>query len=173
MLQLMPSVSTDHLIPAQGYVLNDNVDTIMKLYWEFMEHDIDIFHLTGALLFYVERNGVEEGPIPFLPPIVEVSREPDGRTLCLINDGMHRISAARRINSNINIILASGVPQEYPYYAHPLEGGWSSVEELDYIPEGYQKKKYRDPERYKDLFRMFNEVFEGIQKSRPTITPVT
>lgn len=171
-LQLKESVPTDLLIPAQRYVLNENIETILELRKQFDRQGINIFRLDGAIFFYIERNGVVEGPIPLLPPIVEEARDAQGQTFWLINDGMHRVSAARRCNSPINIILAENVPTEYPYYAKPLTNGWSGVEELEFIPEGFVKKEYTDPVNYKSLFRDFNEVFSGIQTSRASV-PVT
>ena len=168
-LQMVRSVSTDLLIPAQRYVLEDNVNTILELRRQFSDQGVDIFHLEGALFFNVERDGVEEGPIPLLPPIIEETRDAQKRPFWLINDGMHRIAAARRSNSTINIILAENVPSEYPYYAKPLTNGWEGVEELTHFPAGYVKKEYVDPVNYKSLFRDFNAVFSGIQKERPVL----
>jgi len=106
-----------------------------------------------------------------LPPVVEESREPDGRTVLLINDGIHRVYAARKLGRRINVVLARNVPEEYPYYAYALRDGWKQVQELAELQEGYQKKEYRNPDNYKALFRDFNEVFEGVQKQRARTNP--
>ena len=89
----------------------------------------------------------------------------------LINDGIHRVYAARKRGRKINVVLARNVPSEYPYYAYALEDGWAQVRELAELQEGYQKKEYRNPENYKALFRDFNAVFEGVQKQRPLTNP--
>lgn len=170
-LELVPAVDPESLSPTQRYVLNSDLDSIFAIEELFRPHGIDIYALTGALLFWVERDGEEEGPIPFCPPIVEESVEPDGRTVRIINDGMHRIAAARKRGRPINVILARGIPAEYPYYAYPMAEGWTGLLELDELPDGFQKKSYRLPDNYKSLFRDFNEVFPGIQKQRKKTNP--
>lgn len=158
----------DLLWPAQRYVLRDGVETILDLARSFAEKGIDVFSLRGALRFWTGDGGE---PIPFLPPVVEESREPGGHTVLLINDGIHRVWAARKLGREINVVVARNVPPEYPYYAYALAKGWQEVEELAALKEGYQKKTYRDPENYKALFRDFNGVFEGVQKQRPRTNP--
>jgi len=166
------NVSTDALTPAQRYVLTDGVETILEVADAFESKGIDVFALRGALLFWPEGTDPEKDPaIPFLPPVIEESREPDGRTVLLINDGIHRVYAARKRARSLNVVLAKNVPPEYPYYAYALPDGWAQVEELSELTEGYQKKAYRNPDNYKALFRDFNEIFEGIQKQRPRTNP--
>jgi hypothetical protein len=161
-------LATAALTPAQRYVLREGVETILEIASAFEERGIDVFGLRGALLFWTEAGA---DPIPFLPPVIEESREPGGSTVLLINDGIHRVYAARKLGRPINVVLARNVPAEYPYYAYALPGGWSEVEELAELTEGYQKKAYRNPENYKALFRDFNAVFEGVQKQRPRTNP--
>jgi hypothetical protein len=128
--------------------------------------------LRGGLLFWPEGSDPDrDAPIPFLPPVIEESVERDGSTVLLINDGIHRVYAARKRGRKINVVLARNVPPQYPYYAYALPEGWACVEELDELREGYQKKEYRNPENYKALFRDFNEIFEGVQKQRPRSNP--
>jgi hypothetical protein len=103
--------------------------------------------------------------------MIEESIEADGRKVLLINDGIHRVYAARKRGRPLNVVLARNVPPEYPYYAHALPDGWAQVEELAELSEGYQKKAYRNPDNYKALFRDFNEIFEGVQKQRPKTNP--
>jgi len=167
-LRLIEQVPTERLVPAQRYVLKDELANIFALEALFRPHGIDIYALTGTVLFWLDCDGEEEGPIPLAPPIIEESVE-DGREapIWLINDGMHRVTAARCRGRPITIILAEGVPTAWPYYALPLADGWAGVETLDAYPEGYQKKVYRRPDDYKALFRDFNAVFPGIQKQRP------
>lgn len=170
-LELVRQVLPQDLTPTQHYVLKGDLDCIFALEAMFRPQGIDIFALEGALLFWIERDGEEEGPIPLTPPIVEESREADGKVVWIINDGMHRVAAARNRKVPINIILAKGVPAEYPYYAFPMEDGWDRLLVLDELPDGFQKKAYRMPDNYKSLFRDFNEVFGGIQKQRKQSNP--
>jgi hypothetical protein len=164
------TVDPNTLAPAQRYVLRDGIGTILEIADAFAALGIDVFTLRGALLFWPE-GAIDESPIPFLPPVIEESTEGDGRTVLLINDGIHRVFAARSRGRSLNVVLARNVPAQYPYYAFALEDGWTQVEELAELSEGYQKKAYRNPENYKALFRDFNAVFEGIQKQRPRTNP--
>ena len=166
------NLDTDALTPAQRYVLVEGVQTILDIADAFEPKGIDVFALRGALLFWPEGADPAVDPaIPFLPPVIEESREPGGRTVLLINDGIHRVYAARKRGRALNVVLAKGVPAEYPYYAYALADGWAAVEELAILTEGYQKKAYRNPDSYKALFRDFNEIFEGVQKQRPRTNP--
>lgn len=172
-LELVRSVNPEVLAPTQRYVLKSDLERVLALEELFSPCGIDIYALTGAVLFWVERDGEEEGPIPLTPPVVEESVESDGRTVWIINDGMHRIAAARKRGRAINVILARRVPSEYPYYAFPMADGWNSLVELEDLPDGFQKKTYRMPENYKALFRDFNEIFPGIQKQRKKTNPAS
>ena len=126
-LELRPSVPTEQLTPTQRYVLTGDLNNIFALETLLRPHGINVFALTGAVLFWIEREGAEEGPIPLTPPIIEESVEADGRMVWIINDGMHRIAAARKRGRDINVILARGVPAQYPYYAFPLDNKWEDV----------------------------------------------
>jgi hypothetical protein len=153
-------VSPEDLAPAQRYVLRPTVATVIELREELLGHRLDIFALDGGA--YVRG-------IPVIPPVVEESREPDGRTVWIINDGIHRVYAARSLGLPISVVRATDV--SHPYYALALPRGWSEVEALDELPERYEKKTYRQPEGYKALFREFNEVFPGVQKERRKTNP--
>jgi hypothetical protein len=166
-LHLRREVDPRSLYPAQKYLLQENHRRLHTLYALFLQQGINIFALEGGLQFWLRHaDGEQEGPIPLIPPVVEMSQEPDGRTIPLINDGMHRVYTAMRLGLPIHIIQVEGVPSQWPYYAYPLADGWAEVEELAQIPTDYVKKAYRDPEHYKDLFRDFNGVFPGIQEKR-------
>jgi hypothetical protein len=154
------SVSPDDLAPAQRYVLRPTVEAVLSLREELLAHGLDMFSLDGGALF----RGV-----PVIPPIVEESHEPDGRTVWIINDGIHRVYAARSLGLPITVVRATNV--SHPYYALALTGGWSEVEQLDELPDVYEKKTYRDPSNYKALFREFNEVFPGVQQERRKSNP--
>ena len=91
--------------------------------------------------------------------------------MLLINDGMHRVFAARSLGLPISVIVIRGVSAEYPYYAYPLDGGWPEVTPLAELPDGYQKKTYRQPTNYRALFRDFNALFPGVQKERKNSNP--
>ncbi|MBF0147238.1 MAG: hypothetical protein HQL84_13775 [Magnetococcales bacterium] len=173
-LELVRKVDPATLFPAQRYVLDQDHHTIRDLYHAFQERGIDLFGLEGGVLFWradPEAPGGEEGPIPFIPPIVEMSHEPDGRIVPLINDGMHRVYTAMKMGRTLNIVLVHDVPVEYPYYAHALSKGWDEVVALAELPDQFVKKSYRDPVQYKALFRDFNAVFDGIQKERKKTNP--
>ena len=164
-------VDPESLTPAQRYVLQEGVKAILDVADAFEPHGIDVFALRGALLFWPDGSDLEGSPIPFLPPVIEESIERDGKKILLINDGIHRVYAARKRGRKLNVVLARNVPAEYPYYAYALPDGWAQVDELAELQEGYQKKEYRNPENYKALFRDFNEIFEGVQKQRPRSNP--
>ncbi|MBF0627266.1 MAG: hypothetical protein HQL91_03505 [Magnetococcales bacterium] len=173
-LELVRQVDPATLYPAQRYVLREDHQRLHDLYGLFREQGIDIFNLDGGLFFWLadpEAPNGEDGPIPLMPPVVEISCEPDGRILPLINDGMHRVYTAMRLGLKINIVLVHNVPREYPYYAFALEQGWQEVMELEALPDDFIKKFYRDPTQYKSLFRDFNAVFDGIQKQRKQTNP--
>ena len=161
----------ESLTPAQRYVLQEGVQAILDVADAFEPRGIDVFALRGALLFWPEGSDPDGPPIPFLPPVIEESIERDGKKILLINDGIHRVYAARKRGRKLSVVLARNVPAEYPYYAYALPDGWAQVDELAELQEGYQKKEYRNPENYKALFRDFNEIFEGVQKQRPRSNP--
>jgi hypothetical protein len=163
------TVAPDELAVAQNYLLSANVERILALRSALLEHGVDLFALDGGLR--VRTDAVPGEWIPVIPPVVEESHEPDGRTVLLINDGVHRVYAARSCGEPITVVIARGVPREYPYYSYPLEGGWSRVEALPELPAGYRKKAYREPEDHKALYRDFNAVFPGVQEVRPLPPP--
>jgi hypothetical protein len=168
-LELRPATDTDELAPAQRYVLKPGVDKILELREALLPHGVDLFALDGGA--YVRTDEAPGEQIPVIPPVVEESLEPDGRTVLVINDGIHRVYAARSVGTRITTVVARGVPPEYPYYAYALPGGWAEVAELDELQPGYQKKEYRHPDNYKALFREFNDVFPGVQKQRARTNP--
>jgi len=170
-LGIVEAAEPSKLAPAQRFVLTSGVDAIQMLAREFEQRGIDIFGLRGGILFQTDDAEQEQDTIPFIPPIIEESVEPDGRTVWLINDGIHRVYAAMKLGRRLNIVLARLVPTEYPYYAYALPNGWADVSELRELPDGFQKKTYRDPNGYKALFRDFNEVLPGVQKQRKQTNP--
>jgi len=158
------------LKPCQRYTIRETVDTLRDLA-ELFDHyyGIDIFNLNGAVFFNSPSTGGEQ--IPIIPPICEVS-EPDGG-ITLINDGMHRIAAARELGrTEMTVIEVEDLDPKYPYYAFPLENGWDDVISIDSeadLKPGFVKKTYRVEPGYKDLFRLFNDVLPGVQKDRKKV----
>lgn len=157
------------LVPAQRYVLRSGVERSRWLRDELRPFGVDPFALDGGAWFETTAEPGER--VPLLPPIVERTTEPDGGVVNLINDGIHRIYAARSIGAPIRVVLVDGVPPQWPYYALALPAGWDDVVELDELPPGFQKKTYRVPENYKALFRDFNGVFDGVQRERAQTNP--
>ena len=168
-IDLAPATHTDALAPAQRYVLAGGVEKILELRDALLPSGVDVFALDGAVL--VRTSDDPDETIPVIPPVVEESHEPDGRTVLIINDGIHRVYAARSLGLPITVATVHDVPAEHPYYAYALAGGWADVAELDDLPDGFQKKTYRRPDNYKSLFRDFNAVFPGVQKQRKSTNP--
>ena len=160
-------MDADKLWPAQAYVIKRNVARIHALREALKARGIDIFALEGACLVRADGLTDDGRPMPVLPPVVEETIEADGSCRLLINDGMHRVFAAREVGAPISIVLARNMPREFPYYAFPLEHGWADVQALDAAPpSGSARKAYRFPENHKALFRDFNAVFPGVQEDR-------
>jgi hypothetical protein len=168
-LQLIHAMDTGVLAPAQRYVLRSGLQKVLEVRTALLDVGIDTFALNGGAYIATADDPAER--IPVVPPIIEQSYEPEGNTVLLINDGLHRVYAARQLGLPISVVLATNLPSEYPYYAYPLEAGWSEVHELDELPDEYQKKNYRQPDNYRALFRDFNAVFSGVQKQRKQSNP--
>jgi hypothetical protein len=165
----LAAVHSDALAPAQNYVLKPTVATVLRMREALLQEGLDFFALAGGA--HVRTSDAPDDHIPVIPPIVEESWEPDGRSVFLVSDGLHRVFAARSLGLPLTVVKISRVPREYPYYAYALRGGWSEVAELAELPDGHQKKDYRQPGSYKDLFRDFNAVFPGVQKQRKRSNP--
>jgi hypothetical protein len=163
-------VDPEALSPAQNYVLEEGVARVHALRTALAGHGVDPFELHGGLWLGVA--GLPDR-IPLLPPVVEQSTEADGRAHLLVSDGLHRVFAARQAAEKINVVLVEGVDEQWPYYAYPVEGGWSGVEVLAELPEVRQKKEYRWPSNYKALFRDYNALFPGVQVQRRSSNPKT
>ena len=168
-LSIVENVDPRKLAPAQRFVLTPGVETVERIAAEFGRRGIDVFRLREGLVFWTDDG--HNDAIPFIPPVVEESLEPDGRTVWLINDGIHRVYTAMKLGRSLNIVLAKNVPTQYPYYAYALPNGWIDVTEFYELPANFQKKTYRDPTGYKALFRDFNEVLPGVQKQRKQTNP--
>jgi hypothetical protein len=168
-LEVAAAVDTARLAPAQRYVLRPGVEKILALREALLEHDVDVFALDGGVWIHTSDDPDER--IPVIPPVAEESVERDGRRVQILSDGMHRVYAARSLGLPINVVSIRGVPPEYPYYAYALDDGWAGVTELDELPDGFQKKEYRNPDGYRALFRMYNDVFPGVQEKRRETNP--
>lgn len=162
----LQAVDPGALAPPQRYVLRDGVQTMHDLRAALAPHGLDPLALDGGAFVTIDGDR-----IPVIPPIVEESHEPGGRTVDVVADGLHRVYAARRLGLPITVVLARGLPREHPYYALALEDGWDGVTELDALPDGFQKKTYRNPDNYKSLFRQYNTVFPGVQQQRKRSNP--
>lgn len=160
-------VDANSLWPAQAYVIKRNVARIHALRAALQQRGLDIFALEGACLVRADGLTDDGRAMPVLPPVIEETIEADGSCRLLINDGMHRVYAAREAGVPISVVVARNMPREYPYYAFPLERGWADVQALDAAPpSGSARKAYRFPENHKALFRDFNAVFPGVQEDR-------
>ncbi|MDO8211192.1 hypothetical protein [Conexibacter sp. CPCC 206217] len=168
-LELVPDADPEQLVPAQRYVLTSGVAQILELRAALLPHGLDPLSLDGGA--WVVFADAPEERVPVIPPIVEQSLEDDGRTVLLVNDGMHRVYAARELGLPIAAVVVRGVPAEYPYYARALPDGWAGVQAFAQLPDGFEKKSYRVPDNYKALFRQFNEVFPGVQQERRKTNP--
>lgn len=163
-ISLAPATHTDALAPAQSYVLKSGVARTLALRDALLSHGLDIFALNGGVM--VRTEDYPDELIPVIPPVIEESHEPDGRTILLINDGMHRTYTARSVGAPLTVAVVRNVPRAYPYYAFPLPHGWADVREVDAIPSTFERKAYRAPDNHKALFRDFNAVFPGVQVKR-------
>jgi hypothetical protein len=168
-LRLERDIDVDALAVAQHYVLLPHLRRALALREALLRVGVDVLRLDGAVLVRLAELPGEE--VPVLPPIVELSREPDGREVLLVNDGVHRLAAARELGVRPTVVVARGVPEHLPYYALARDGGWDDLDRLEALPEGYVKKAYRQPEGYKALFRDFNAVFPGVQAERAQTNP--
>ena len=168
-LEIVQAMEPEALSPAQNYVLTRGVDKILELRTALLREELDIFALNGGV--FVMTSDDPDARIPLIPPVVEKWREGGGGTVLLINDGIHRCYAARSLGLPISVVMVSNVPEQYPYYALALQGGWSKVAAAAKLPDGHQRKGYRNLEDHKALFRDFNALFPGIQKYRTHSDP--
>ncbi len=163
-LTLLEAFPPDELVPAQLYVKRAELAKIARLAAALREHDVDPFALRGYVRFWL-ADGPEEG-IDLLPPVVECSREQAGPCVKLVNDGMHRVYAARAAGRPITVVYVAGVPDDTPYYAYPNPRGWEGVVEIEEISETFVKKHYR-LEPHRSLYRDFNTAFRNATGFRP------
>jgi hypothetical protein len=154
----LEDIAVQHLAPPQNYILREELKKVRELKWALAEHGIDVFRLDGFVRMTLE--GSDE-PVDVLPPIVEESIERDGSVHLIVNDGMHRVYMALREWVIPQVVFVRGVPRDLPYYAFPVPGGWSSVEERDDLPPGYLKKWHRIA-NYHALYRNFNSTFVNV-----------
>lgn len=162
----LESISVSQLSPPQNYILRSELKKVRELKWALAEHNFDVFRINGFLRIWIE--GFEE-PVDVLPPIVEESIEKDGSIHFIINDGMHRIYMALREFVIPQVVLIRGIPKNLPYYAFPVPGGWTRIEERDDLPSDYIKKWHRIANYY-SLYRNFNSAFGNVGAPRQAFT---
>lgn len=154
----LENIAPSQLAPPQNYILREELKKVRELKWSLEEHGINIFQLNGFIRLKLENT---REPVDLLPPIVEESIERDGTIHFIVNDGMHRVYMALREWVIPQVVLIRGIPKELPYYAYPVPGGWSSVEERDDLPPGFLKKWHRIA-NYHALYRNFNSTFVNV-----------
>lgn len=152
------TVAVSSLSPPQNYILRSELKKVRDLKWALEDHGIDIYRLDGFVRLMLEG---QEETIDLLPPIVEESIERDGSVHLIVNDGMHRVYMAMREWVIPQVVLVRGIPKHLPYYAFPVPGGWTNIEERDDLPPGYLKKWHRIPD-YHALYRNFNSAFNNV-----------
>jgi len=159
----LENIALTSLSPPQNYILREELKKVRELKWALEEHGVDIFRLDGFVRLTLD--GYDE-PVDLLPPIVEESIEKDGTVHLIVNDGMHRVYMALREWVIPQVVLIRGIPKDLPYYAYPVPGGWTDIEERDDLPPGYLKKWHRI-ENYHALYRNFNSAFSNVGGPRP------
>ncbi len=88
------------------------------------------------------------------PELKKVKHPSETDTVDLINDGSHRIEAARRAGKSITCIIIEKMTEGYPYYAAPQN--YSNVQihpTRDKAPES--KTHIVEDPAHKDLYRVF------------------
>jgi hypothetical protein len=168
-LRVAPAVDPATLAPAQRYVLTPGLRRTVALRAALLPHGLDLFALDGGA--WVRTADAPDVRRPVLPPIVEESVEPGGRTAWLVADGIHRVCAARAAGLPISVVVVRGVPASLPYYAFANPRGWDDVVALDALPDGFAKKAHREPADPRALYRDYNAVFPGVQELRPDTDP--
>lgn len=155
-------VSFKQVVPAQRYVLEDGLRKVQNLEWELTARGVDLYAMNGYVTIWTDQTG--DMPIDVLPPIIEHSVEPNGESVNIINDGMHRMYVARLEWLLPEVVFIQGVPKDYPYYAYPIpDGDWSQVTILpgSHIPHGVIKKWHRIADN-KKLYRYFDSAFNNV-----------
>ncbi|MEJ2717137.1 MAG: hypothetical protein P8182_08350 [Deltaproteobacteria bacterium] len=151
-------VAVRSLSPPQNYILRSELKKVRDLKWALEDHGVNIYRLDGFARLMLEGH---EEPMDLLPPIVEESIEQDGSVHLIVNDGMHRVYMAMREWVIPQVVLVRGIPKHLPYYAFPVPGGWTNIEERDDLPPGYLKKWHRIA-NYHALYRNFNSAFKNV-----------
>jgi hypothetical protein len=162
------------LAPTQRYVLTSELKKIEQVRWGLLkDQHIDILQLDGYLkCSYTNMDSInyetppKEHVIDVLPPVIEERFNPRGGIDLLICDGQHRCYLAYTMGTLLSVAYIRGVSKLYQYYAYALPNGWSDVEIITNLHEGYIKK-FHVAQEHKKLYRDFNSQFENIGDSRP------
>ena len=159
-------INLNDLYPAQLYVLESELAKITAIRSAFLRKGIDILALNGYIKFWTDTD--RNMPVDILPPMVEESLKSDGNKVFLICDGLHRLYLARKLGIKVKVVLIQNIPEEFPYYAYPNENKWDDVIEIDELPQGFVKKRYR-VENHRKLFRDFNSAFDNVGRRRKSV----
>ncbi len=166
------TIDPDDVWPAQNYVLSPQLDIIDRLNTAMLHQlhtDVRMSEhgYLAVIDGYVDR-------VPIIPPIIELSTHADGSECYVIADGLHRVYMSRDDCERINCIVVRNIDPAWPYYAFPEPRQWGGVEVIESL-EGItrMKKRYRDLDNYKALFRMYNNVFPGVQEQRVKSNPAS
>jgi hypothetical protein len=166
-----------HLSLAQRYVLIAELKKIENLRWDIQkEYGWDILRLNGYLKVGYYADGAETAPrrdgsipisqtIDVLPPVCEEWVDFRGKPHIIVSDGAHRVFLAYQMGLPLNIVYVRGVNKSYPYYSYPIPTGFSEVEILDKLEDGYIKK-FHVMKESKVAYRDYNSQFENIGDSR-------
>ena len=160
-INIWENVPTDILTPCQRYVLRNGIHRTRDMFDTLFHTGRGHVNIDRTHWFRVEG---EPDPIPLTPPIIEVYRDIEGKQSLIIADGMHRVYNARCLFLPITCCVINY--PSHPYYAYPNKNGWHDVQVIDELTEDFKRKDYREPDDYKALFRDYNSVFTGIQKTR-------
>ncbi len=103
----------------------------------------------------------------WFPPILEEAFLPDGRSVLLVADGMHRVFLSSSYDrSHVSAIRVTNLDPAFPYYAYPQARDWGKLALLDAKPPPSARKTYREGANPKRLFRNYNALFAALQPSR-------
>lgn len=188
-------VDPNLLYPAATYVDKNKLRMQQELQMEFADVGVNLYRPDGLLRFVrgtiAELQEPDKLPVwGLMPPVVEVQREGlqfrrpmsrmwedsdpippviEGMPFRLINDGLHRVWAARKHGFQIQVVMIDHVDPSMPYYCYPAS--WEQVIETDGPPEDKKdRKKHRIAYHY-ELYRDFGLLGVGAPRHPVEIRP--